>query len=288
MKNSDNTLWIVGAVLVSALVAVLAYFFAISPQLDGAAEAREATESAVSFNDQLDIQILGQQKKEKEVPTWRGTMAAIAVDLPPTIAQSDLDRFLINTLEDNKVPVVSIEYGAPTIVTTTDEGGDPSTPGVAPSPEPTPSPTPEPTDGATPEPSASPEPPAGGDGGSAADESDDLFQGLLAIPVTITTEGDPTGIMKTIRSIGTTDLRFLTITNLSIAKSDLTEESPGRPELTEDDWVSTVTFMAFLLYQDGVTLVPEEPAINPPYNGGKITNPFKPLPGTEQTNDSEQ
>jgi len=277
MKNSQNAAWIVGAAFVSVIIAIAVYFLAISPQLDATADARDQTVAAKDFNDQLDLKILTMKKKEKEVPTWRGQMAAIAVDLPPTVAQSDLDRFLNATLKANKIPVVNIEYGAPTVVEPGLATGAPAPDNVAPSPEP--SPNPQPTSSPAPSAEANPQPsqpPATPEAGASAP-----FQGLLAIPVTITTEGSPAGILNTIHEIATTQSRFLTITNLTIEKADNTEATPGRPELTESDWTNTVTFMAFVLYQDGVTLAPEEPGTNPPFTPGG-SNPFKPLPGTEQ------
>jgi len=277
VKNSQNAAWIVGAVFVSVIIAIAVYFLAISPQLDATAEARDQTASAKDFNDQLDLKILTMKKKEKDVPLWRGEMAAIAVDLPPTVGESDLNRFLTATLKANKVPVVSIEYGAPTVVEPGSSTSSTPPSNIAPSPEPTPNPEPSSSAEPTTDPSPAPsEPPASSDTDSTA-----AFQGLLAIPVTITTEGSPAGILNTIHEIATTQSRFLTITNLTIEKADNTEATPGRDELTEEDWTSTVTFMAFVLYQDGVTLAPEPDGTNPPFSPGG-GNPFKPLPGTEQ------
>ena len=108
------------------------------------------------------------------------------------------------------------------------------------------------------------------------------FEGLVQVPVTLTTEGDPQAVMELIQYLATTNDRFFTMTNFTIDKADVTEVIAGRPALTEKDWVTSLTFMVFILVDPQYTLVPEEPGTNPDYDGGAIDNPFTPLPGTEE------
>jgi len=274
MKNGQTAVWILGAVVVSCILAIGAYFLAIKPQLDGAAEAKAELVSAQDFNTQLDTQIAGMKVQEQQVPLWRGEITAIAKDLPPTVNQSEMQRLIAQQVASLKLPLVSLEFGAPTVVTA-------ATDTVAPAPAPDPSASPEPSSEPSPEPTTPPATDGGtADGGTVAPAAP--FEGLVQIPITLTTEGSPNAVMKFINYLSTTTDRYFTFSNFTINKAEVTEATAGRPALTEKEWSTVLTFQAFVLVDSSLTFNPEEPGTNPDFTGGAITNPFIPLPGTEQ------
>lgn len=274
MKNSQAAVWTVSTLLIAILIAVGAYFLAIEPQLAATEDAHAAKQAAVDFNDQLDLQILAAQQKEKEVPLWMGEMNAIAIDLPPLPNQPELHRLIVAALEKRALPVVSIAYGSTQLIApptadeavvapVTDEAGTTDTAAA------TPSPTPEPTEAATPEVTT-----------DTAFDAKWAVEGLVGLPVTVTTEGDPTAIMQFIGDMYSQDSRFLTVTNLDITRAEVADAVNGRPELTTSAWVATVTYLAFSLIDPNQSYPVEDAGANPPYTGGGVANPFVPLDGS--------
>lgn len=278
MKNSQTALWTVGTLLAAALIAVGAYFLAISPQLEATADANDQKEQAQEFNNLLDTQILAAQAKAKEVPMWEGEMNAIAIDLPPLPEQPDLHRLVSGALAARGLPTVSITYGATQLITppvvtdtatteTTDETTDEETTDETTDAEATPTPSAEPTDGDSPD--------------AEPTETPILeFEGLVGIPVTVTTEGAPASILGLIADLQAQDSRFLTVTNIDLKRAETTDEKPGRRALTTSDWVVSITYFAFSLIDPELSYPTDDGQTTSPYTEGAGPNPFVPLDGT--------
>ena len=276
MKGSPSALMTVLTILVAGALAVLAYFVAIGPQLDAASEAAAAAQEARDYNDLLDTQILAAQAKEKEVPLWRGEIAAIAKDLPPTPEYSDLHRLIVGAVEGQGLPVVSVSYGTPQVVvpavSTTEE---PSEEVTGTTDEATA--TPEPTEQAEATPTAEATDEGSEDTGGDSVDVAVSFEGLIGIPVTVTTEGNHSALMRVIETLYQQDDRFLTITNIEISRAEDKEVEPKRPATTPNEWTMTITYMAFSLL-DAEQSFPDDEIGDSPAFPGEITNPFAPLP----------
>lgn len=279
MKNSQTAVWTVLTLFIAVLLAVGAYFLAIEPQLSATQDAHAAKQAATDFNDQLDLQILAAKAKEKKVPQWLGEMNAIAIDLPPLPNQPELHRMIVGALEQRGLPVVSIEYGStqliapgtPQATTTAPATGETGvTDAASATPTPTPTPTPAPTPAA-----AKPAPTAG-----STSEASGKVDGLVGIPVTVTTEGDPTAIMQFLAEMQSQNSRFLTVTNLDITRAEVSDAKKGRRALTTSDWVASVTYLAYSLIDPSKSFPVEVPGKNAPYTGGGVVNPFVPLDGS--------
>ena len=278
MKNSQSALLTVLTVLIAGALAVVAYFVAIGPQLDAAGEAAAAAQEAKDYNDLLDTQILAAKAKEKEVPLWRGEIAAIAKDLPPLPEFQNINRLVVDAVEAQGLPVVSLTYGSPQVIVptvSTNEGSDTGAEDAGSTDEAT----------ASAEPSESPEATAAEDStdeGAVGTDGETVdvavsFEGLIGIPVTLTTEGNHSALMRVMESLYQQDDRFLTITNIEIARADDKEAEPLRPATSPNEWTMTITYMAFSLI-DAEQSFPDDEIGDSPAFPGEIANPFAPLP----------
>lgn len=291
MKNQQTGLVLLGAFLIAMILAAVAYFFFISGELDRGATAREDAEFARGENELLELQIQQMQALEQSVPDWREQIARISLDLPPLIEQPDFERLLSDSLTEAGLPLVSSsyaratavdplalqEFSPPTLPGDDAEGGE-GEPGADPSP------TPSPEDGAEEpqtDPSAVPEAPA------EEPVVEAPFTGLYGIPVTVTTEGDPAAILDFVKSMNTQLSRFFTVTNLSVQTASISEDEPGRPALTEEDWTVEITGLIFTLLDDERSFVIDSDEDLPEYEqGGGADNAFAPLPGTQTSSGS--
>lgn len=268
MKNASRTaMWMLGAILISILVAAGVYALLISPELDKASTARSEFASAQDFNDLLDTQILAAQAAAKNVDDWKAEIAAIHLDLPPTPEQSALERLLNDSLSKEGLPTLSISYGSPSEVAApalpTPADGNTNTDATA-----TPSPTEDPNadTGATGDTTA---------GGDSSAPVTDLFQ----TSVTISTAGKPTSLMRFLLDMQTQNARFFTVTDFSISRSAATDAKPAQPALEAGDWVISITGSVFNLFDSELSLPIKEPATTTPYAGEAVPNPFVPISG---------
>ncbi|WP_062213726.1 hypothetical protein [Demequina oxidasica] len=285
MKQQQTGLWLLGAFLVAVVIAALAYFLLISPELDKGAVARENAAFAMSDNELLEIQILAAQTKEQQVPEWEEEIGKISLDMPPTVEQADLERLINSTLAKYDLPSLEVTYGRPEqVIGTLTEGYEPPTltsddeEGATPSPSPSPSAEPSvaPSEGAEGE-SEVPPPVAPG-------VPEPAFAGLVGIPVTIATEGDPVKVLSFMKEMQTQIDRFYTATNFTITKADVTEESPGRVALTEEDVTINISGLVFSLIDPLYSFPGDNEGEIAPYSPNEqVPNAFAPLPGTEES-----
>ncbi|WP_084078244.1 hypothetical protein [Demequina sp. NBRC 110057] len=284
MKNQQTGLVLLLSVVVAIAIAGLAYVFLISPEIDKASTAREDAQYAADQNDLLEIKIAQMQALEKEVPTWREDIARVALDLPATPEESDLTRLVRTQLEDAGVPLVDLTVGQATVIDPlASDGSDLPTleteeeaaeDGAEASPTPTPSP------------SASTEASDAGGDASADTAAVAPFQGLYGIPVAFTSEGSPAELLAVLNDMSSQLDRFFTVSGLTITTAGENEEQPGRPALTTDDWTVQVTGLVFSLWSDDRSVTMDEEGEPPVYSGSTATNPFAPLPGTEDSSSS--
>lgn len=288
MKTQQKTgVWVFAAIVLAIIVGALAYFTLISPELDKATAASEEAQIARDANDLTEMQIQQMKALESEVPDWREQIAKVSLDMPPRVEQPDLERLFAAKLAALDLPLVDFTTGRPEAIDPLAQAGsEPPTieqPAEPEGTEATPSPSPSAT-ASTDEASTD-----GTTGGVAGDTTttpveEPPFVGLLAMPVSITTEGNPGKVLDFVKSMETQLTRFYTVTGFTIAKASPAEEVPGRPALTEEQWTVTITGMVFSLLDDNRSFVADEEGDLKEYKpGASVNNAFKPLPGTEES-----
>lgn len=96
MKKSASTPWVIGTAAVSAALLAIAWFLAISPQLDEASLAREQAADEASRNDLLVIQIAQLEADFANIEEFRATLAGLQDQVPATLDQAAFNRELEN------------------------------------------------------------------------------------------------------------------------------------------------------------------------------------------------
>ena len=266
MANSSTRGWALGTIVLCALIGVAGYMLMIKPQLDEVAELEESYEAAREYNDLLDTQILSAKATAKEVPEWRGILAALEIDMPPLANQPELHRMMTNGLERRGLPVMALTYGTPMALT---------------APVPTESPANATDPDAAAEATDNPNPTADDDASAAGDDGTEqgqqvqaAFARLVGVPISVTTQGSPSAVMEWFKYLQAQDERFLTVVGFQIGAAK-DEEREGIPPVQVGDWAITINAMAFSLIDPDKSYPAEEPGTNPPYSPGSFTVPVE-------------
>ncbi|WP_062316499.1 hypothetical protein [Demequina maris] len=288
MKAKQQTgIWVFAAIVLAIIVAAAAYFTLIGPELDNASAARDEAQIARDANDLTELEIQKMKALEQEVPDWREQIAKVSLDLPPRTEQPTLERLIADELEAAGLPLIDVTTGRPAAIDPlTQSGTEPPT--VATEEEATEAEaTPEPTPSATAQGELDTDGTSGGVAGDTTEPTAEVaapFEGLLAMPISITTEGKPADVLDFIKSMETQLTRFYTVTGFTVTKAAESEETPGREALEEGDWTVQITGMVFSLLDDSRSFVDDEMDKLKEYkSGSKLTNAFEPLPGTEES-----
>lgn len=118
MKKSASTPWIVGTAVVSAALLAIAWFLAISPQLDEASLAREEATQEAERNSLLEIQIAQLKADFENIEEFRTTLAGLQVQIPESFEQAAFNReiaevslgtgaFVVDVTMSTSTPVLS-------------------------------------------------------------------------------------------------------------------------------------------------------------------------------------
>ncbi|WP_062311676.1 hypothetical protein [Demequina rhizosphaerae] len=287
MKTKQQTgIWVFAAIVLAIIVAAAAYFTLIGPELDKASAAKEEAQIARDANDLTELEIQRMKALEQEVPDWREQIAKVSLDLPPRTEQPALERLIASSLEKADLPLIDFSTGRPEAIDPLSQSGA-EPPTVASETEESDSAaTTEPTESGTTDDDLDTDGTTGGVAGDTtqpAAEASAPFEGLLSMPLTITTEGDPGAVLDFVKSLENQLTRFYTVTGFTIAKASPAEETPGRPELTEEQWTVQISGMVFSLLDDTRSFVDDETKELKEYkSGSKVDNVFEPLEGTEQ------
>ena len=265
MASGNSRTWTVGTLLLCGAIGAVGYLFAIKPALDGVEDVNSQVDEARSFNDLLDQQILAAKTTAKDAPVWRGTLAAIDIDMPPMVEEASLHRMLVESLESRGLPVMGLTYSNPLVL-------------LAPAAEPAPA-AESPASGdetstASPAPSE-PNSDSGDEPVKPAKPAAPAVDNLISIPISITTQGSPDAVMTWMRYIQTQDSRFLTLVGFQIGPVTDSTERPGVPPTLPGDWTITLNLMAFSLLDPDRSFPIEPPGSNPPYSSGSFTVPVE-------------
>lgn len=110
MKNVKSLPWIVGAVMLSALLSLGAWMGLISPQLDAAAESREQNVQALERNDLLRKQNKVLADQFARIEEYRAALAQFRKGIPEAIDQAALTLEIGEAAKASKAFIVEISY----------------------------------------------------------------------------------------------------------------------------------------------------------------------------------
>ena len=94
MTQSKAGPWILGTAFLAVVILALAWFFAVSPQLDEASAAREQAQSERDRNDLLEMQITKLAADFERIDEFKAELAALQKGVPSTLDQSAFNREL--------------------------------------------------------------------------------------------------------------------------------------------------------------------------------------------------
>jgi hypothetical protein len=118
MKYRDAG-FILGAAFLAIVIAMASYFLLFSPVLAARADAMEAQEAAVAFNQTLEIQLIQKQAEAAKMPEFEEQIAEIATQLLPRddLAQVRRDIDAIMVAEG---VVVTVDAANPPVLVTSE------------------------------------------------------------------------------------------------------------------------------------------------------------------------
>jgi hypothetical protein len=139
-RTQPEKVWLGAGLVVAVIVAVIGYFFFISPQRSTTSDVDGQASAAQLQNDTLQVRINSLDAQNRKLSTYRAALKRAQLALPTT---SDLPNFL-RTLQSignaTLVDVTTLAVGDPTVV-----GGSGTTPGSTPTSAPTTAPSAAPT-----------------------------------------------------------------------------------------------------------------------------------------------
>lgn len=182
---ATTRLWIIGAVLVMAVIGTLGWFLGISPKLSDARSADEERVTVETLNQTYQLKLLELQKLDKDLPKLEDKLADLRAALPQDADIATLLGELNVLAADSQVELTEITAGAPTDFE------------IA-----APDPVEAPTTG-TPDPAATP------------DAAGLVVANIVSVPITVRVTGTATNIMDFIENVqfGT---RLFLVTRLDI------------------------------------------------------------------------
>ena len=108
--------WIAGTALVGVVIAALAWFLAISPQLNTASATRDQVAAQQSQNELTRTKIAGLQAQFAKLADLKAQLAAVRVQIPTSDDLADYQKQLAGIAALHQVTVTSIQVAPPTPV----------------------------------------------------------------------------------------------------------------------------------------------------------------------------
>lgn len=116
MTSPKAGAWIAGTVLVGVVIAALAWFLAISPQLDSASATRDQVVAQQSQNDLTKTKIAGLQAQFANLGDLKAQLASVRLQIPTSDDLANYQKQLAGIAALHQMAVVSVQYSAPTPV----------------------------------------------------------------------------------------------------------------------------------------------------------------------------
>ncbi|QGQ19370.1 hypothetical protein GC089_09165 [Cellulomonas sp. JZ18] len=250
--NTKSTPWVGGTIVLSVLVAALAWFLAISPTLASAATARTETAAAEDRNAQLQAQLDRLVQQAAQLDATKADLAAIGRQIPGDAQMAEYTRTLQAAAEATGVTIVGLDASTP-------EGIAPAAPAEAPVAEAAPAEAPAegteggeaPADGAA-DPAAAPAP-----AGPAP------VEGMAGVQLKITVVGPVPNALAFVEQLQTGTERLFLVTQYSGKGLQAAAPENGRPAINQGDVELLLTGYVYALAPlDGAT--PAEPTEETP------------------------
>lgn len=247
--GSKTSTWVGGTVVVSLLLALGAWFLAISPTLDSASLASTDADAAELRNEQLRAQLATLEDQYANLDQYKVELAGLRTEIPAEGELSVYMRQLDGAAETAGVTVMSVVPGTPIDVL-------PAAPAVVAAP-------------ATTEPTT--EAPAEPNGESPADAAvapvptgPAVIPGFVAVPIDITVLGTVPNALTFLERIQAGSQRLLLVTVLRGTGQAQAEASAGRPATAEGDIELVITGYMYVLETPEVPAAPEAEQAAPP------------------------
>ena len=250
----------VGAVLVSLLIGALAYFLIISPTLEATSEARERAESEQARIDQLEIQLAGLKADFARIDEFRAELAEIRVGMPSEVLLNELTRQVDGHATQAEIVIADMSVSTPFEVFAPQSATPP------------------------------PPPPAEGEGGAEGADADGTAQpavpepsgpslpdGFYAVPVQLLTVGSYEDTLDFLDRLQFGNERYLFVSGLQTSVLEQSGAGGGRPAVEDGDLETTISFVAWVLLNEGEVVDPEGEDVVVPELPSSDGNPFAPL-----------
>lgn len=250
--------WVAGTLVLCLLIAVAAWFLAISPKRAEAAELEQQTAAAQASNQQLAARIEQLKLQFAELPQYQAELAAIKQAMPEDPALPTLVRDLDAMAERTDVTLMSLAPGQPAAVAqpAPAQPAAPAEGGAAEGDSGESTEAEEGSDGA-----ADAAAPAAG-AATAAPVGAGLV--LVGIPVNIVTVGDFFKTEMFLKELQADMPRAFLVQNLTVQTEKEAEASGGRPATTNGDVTLTLTGSVFVLKQAEAAPAPVTPTTTTP------------------------
>lgn len=257
MTASRTRMWVAGTVVVCLLLAVAAWFLAISPKRAEAAELEQQTADTQASNQQLAARIEQLKLQFAELPQYQAELAAIKQAMPEDPALPTLVRDLDAMATRTGVTLMSLAPGQPAAV------ADPAAAAAA-------APAPAPAEGEATEGSAPAEGEAAADpattpaAGAAASTPVGAGLVLVSVPVNLVTVGDFFKAEMFLKELQADMPRAFLVQNLTVQTEKDAEASGGKPATKNGDVTMTITGSVFVLKQAETASTPATPTTPTP------------------------
>lgn len=270
--NGKATSWIAGTVVVALLLCVAGWFLVISPQLASTADLASQNESETARNQILRLQLDKLTAEAKKLPQYKVEIAKVRAGIPTTAELTVVSREIDALADKHKVVIVAIAASTPvsavppapavqSVPAKPVTAGDPVTdPSASPSPTPSPSATP----GATAKTSTG-QPPA------------PKFEGLTAIPLSVTVVGPAQKSEEFLADVRTAMHRMFLVTTLTSTAQKDAPAGGGRPATKIGDVELVITGYAYVLTDFLAEIAPAAPTELGPLPVGPDRNVYKPV-----------
>ncbi|MFC8191329.1 hypothetical protein ACFUMH_06650 [Cellulomonas sp. NPDC057328] len=254
--NAKSTTWIGGTVVLSVLVAALAWFLAISPTLASAATARTETAAAEDRNAQLQLQLDRLVEQAAGLDATKAELATIGRQIPTDAQIAEYTRTLQATAEGSGVTVVTLDAALPESVAPAEV-----VPEAAPVPDEEPESTDAPADGGDEAAAPATEAPAAPAGPAPV-------EGFAGAQLNITVVGSVPNAFAFLERLQTANERLFLVTQFTAKGLQAAEPESGRPAVAQGDVEMTLTGYVYVLPSLDGTTPSNEPTL-PPLPTGK-------------------
>ncbi|THG30432.1 hypothetical protein E6C70_15490 [Glaciibacter flavus] len=237
--GSRDRLWVIGAILIAAVIVAGGYFLGISPQLAAASVADSDLDGVQLQNAKLEGELKSLASDKKQIAQLQATAAGVAGALPAVADYATFIRSVDATAAAAGVTVIGFESKDPVPYAPPAVAAAPAPAAGAESAGSTPAPT------ATPAPAATPAAPVAPASAALYTSGSVTSSNLLTLPVTIKAQAD------------NSDKLFAFLHGLQFGARQLSVTTVDR---AEDNTIAIDGFIYVLLPASGATTPPAAPA----------------------------